>query len=313
MPTVPDDLRIERGRLVAHSESARSLFGQGDGAFQILTGAPDLLLLLRERPAGLWGTLQEMRPGDAVLAGNLSEVQPSELLNFLHQAKRTGVLLARSGDTERGVVLLEGNVAWACSNHPGERLGEMLVRGGAVERSQVDEALAEQGRLREKKPDAGQVRLGQLLERRAGVKPEAMARALRHQVVEIFLGLLLLKSGAFVFLSGGDVKKLPADLGLDTEALLLDGLRRLDEMEELRDKLPLFSVRVAPARKALPKGTDGGRFSEEARLLLPHLDGKRNLAAAAAAAGLSEYEGTKAAFKLLEGGWAALLPEPAKK
>ena len=72
-------------------------------------------------------------------------------------------------------------------------------------------------------------------------------------------------------------------------------------------------MRVAPARKALPKGTDGGRFSEEARLLLPHLDGKRNLAAAAAAAGLSEYEGTKAAFKLLEGGWAALLPEPAKK
>jgi hypothetical protein len=313
VPTVPYDLRIERGRLVAHSESARSLLDAGDGAYQILSGAPDLLLLLRERPAGLWATLQELRPGEAILAGDLSEVQPSELLNFLDQAKRTGVLLACSGETERGIVLLEGNVAWACSNHPGERLGEMLVRAGGVERSEVDEAVAEQGQLREKKPDAGQVRLGQLLERRRGIKPETMARALRHQVVEIFLGLLLLKSGSFLFLSGCDAKKLPADLGLDTEGLLLDGLRRLDEMEELRDKLPPLSVRLGPARKAVPKGTDGGRFSEEARLLLPHLDGKRTLAAAAAAAGLSEYEGTKAAFKLLDGGWAALLSESAKK
>lgn len=304
------DLRIRGGKLAAHSDHARDVLGKGDGDFQLLSGAPDLLLLLRERPEGLWPALHPLGPGDAVLAGNLGELPPSDLLNLLHMSKRTGVLLARDGNAERGLALISGNVAWACSNCPGERLGEMLARSGAVPRKRVEEALREQARLRSR-PDEGQLHLGQILEKREQLPPEAMAEALRHQIVEIFLGLLLLRSGTFVFQGGCDEAKLPLRLNLDTQGLLLDGLRRLDEMADLRERIPSLAVRLVPRKKALP-AEGNAAASEQARLLFARLDGKRALGEAALEAGLSEYEATKAAAALLAGGWAALSGGPAK-
>jgi Domain of unknown function (DUF4388) len=306
---VTEDLRIDdKGRIAARSDRARTLLGESIGPWLMLGASEDLLLLVRDARGGLWPLLRGLRSDRAVLAGNLSEMEPSELLNFLHQGKRTGVLLARSGGSERGIALIEGNVAWACSTAPGERLGEMLVKAGLVERRVIDDALDEQHRRRDR-PDAAQARLGKLLEERGVLPPEGMARALRQQVVEIFLGLLLLKHGTFLFLRGCDPEKLPARLELDTEALLLDGLRRLDEMELLRGKLPSLSVRIKATGKAPPPKDDGVHFTAEARQLLAFLDGKRLLGQAAAEAAMPDFDATKAACRLLEGAWAVLLPD----
>lgn len=304
-----EDLRIDdKGRVAARSERARSLLAESGGPWLLLDAAPDLLFLLRDEHTGLWPLLRGLRSDRAVLAGNLSEMEPSDLLNFLHQGKRTGVLLARNAGNERGIALIEGNVAWACSTGPGERLGEMLVKAGLVERRVVDEALAEQRRRRDR-PDAAQARLGKLLEESGALKPEGMARALRQQVVEIFMGLLVLRSGTFLFLRGCDEERLPARLNLDTEAMLLDGLRRLDEMELLRGKLPSLSVRLKATGKRPPAKDDGVHFTAEARQLLALLDGKRLLGQAAAEAALPDFDATKAACRLLEGAWAVLLPD----
>jgi hypothetical protein len=306
---VTEDLRIDdKGRIAARSDRARSLLAESGGRWLLLGSSEDLLLLLRDEQGGLWPLLRGLRSDRAVLAGNLSEMEPSDLLNFLHQGKRTGILLARSGGFERGIALLEGNVAWACSTSPGERLGEMLVKAGLVERRIIDETLDDQRRRRDR-PDVAQARLGKLLEERGVLPPEGMARALRQQVVEIFLGLLLLRSGTFLFLRGCDPDKLPARLDLDTEGLLLDGLRRLDEMELLRGKLPSLSVRIKATGKAPPAKDDGIHFTAEARQLLALLDGKRRLGQAAAAAALPDFDATKAACRLIEGSWAVLLPD----
>ena len=238
------------GRPSALNPGARALLGKSAGDWQLFQAAPDLLLLLRGRPDGLWPTLQAMRVGDAIFGGDLSEMQPSDLLNFLHQGNRTGVLLARSVDADRGIVLIDGNVAWACSTSPGERLGEMLVRSGQVDGAEVEAALAIQAQAQEgdgRAPRLGQLLSGESVSSQTGeaalpstsgasaVAPEVMARALRHQVIEIFLGLLVLKAGTFLFFRGCDQARLPLLLDLDTEALLLDGLRRLDEIEMRRE------------------------------------------------------------------------------
>lgn len=303
-----NDLGIRSGSLVAESDRARRALG-GQGEFQLLTGAPDLLVLLRDRPRGLWPLLQPLASGDAVLAGNLGELPPSDLLNLLHLAKRTGVLLARDGEEERGLVLLEGRIAWACSSYPGERLGEMLARSGTVPRARIEEALAEQARLRAR-PDAGQIHLGQLLQKGAGLTAGQMEQALQHQVVEIVLGLLILRRGTFVFQGGCDASKLPVRLSLDAQGLLLDGLRRLDELAELRVRIPSLAVRLSRRAQALPAADKG--LSAEARLLFPRLEASRALGEAAREAGLSEYDATKAASLLLAGGWAEVAPPGAK-
>lgn len=262
------------------------------GAWKLLSTPNELLLALRDRGDGLQTDLTQLHPRMAVLAGDMSEMQPSDLLNFLHQGRRTGVLLTRSDGVERGIVLIEGNVAWACSTSPGERLGELLVRMGLVEHARL-EAL-----LREQSASGGRKRLGQLLVDKGALTADALARGLRHQVNEIFLGLLVARAGSFVFLRGLDRDKLPSVHELDTQAMLLDGLRRLDEMELYRTRVPSSDLSPRVARTAAPTDV----LTPEQLHVLEQVDGKRTVAQIAMATALGEFEATKAVYRLLEAG-----------
>jgi hypothetical protein len=262
------------------------------GAWKLLSSPNELLLALRDRGDGLMTDLSELHPRSAVLAGDLSEMQPSDLLNFLHQGRRTGVLLSHSNGIERGIVLTDGNVAWACSTSPGERLGELLVRMGLCDHARIETALREQSASGVKK------RIGQLLVDRGLLSSDELLRGLRHQVVEIFLGLLVARSGNFVFLREIDRAKLPAQLALDTQGMLLDGLRRLDEME-------LYRTRV-PGAEIVPRATGkkmAGKLGPDAAQVLKLADGARSVAAISVASALGEFETTKAVYKLLETGY----------
>jgi uncharacterized protein DUF4388 len=260
-------------------------------AWKLLSGTSDLLSALREGHA----VAAQPHPSGTVLAGDLAEMQPSDLLNFLHQGRRTGVLLTRTHEVERAVVLTEGNVAWACSTSPGERLGELLANMGLVGRDRIEAALREQATSKEKK------RIGQLLVDHGHLGPDEVWRGLKHQVIEIFLGLLVTQSGSFVFLRGVEKSRLPAQLALDTQGLLLDGLRRLDEMELYRTRVASLECKPKPTGKA-PKTA----LSVEEQRVLSLADGVRSLSVLSAMTCFGEFETTKAVFKLLEGGYVAL-------
>ncbi|MCA1827264.1 MAG: DUF4388 domain-containing protein [Myxococcales bacterium] len=275
-----------------HDDKPADPLNVGAGAWKLLSTPNELMLALRDRGDGLQTDLTQLHPAAPVLAGDMSEMQPSDLLNFLHQGRRTGVLLTRSDGVERGIVLIEGNVAWACSTSPGERLGELLARMGLADRARID------AMLREQAASGGQKRLGQLLLDKGALGPEALARGLRHQVNEIFLGLLVARAGTFVFLRGLDRDQLPSILALDTQAMLLDGLRRLDEMELYRTRVPSSELKPRVARKASP--TD--LLTPEQLQVLEHADGQRTIGDIATATALGEFEATKAAYKLIEAG-----------
>ena len=290
-----EDLRIDGTGELTPSPAARALLSKNQGAWTLLQGGPDLLLALREDGLGLNPELRNLDPGPAALAGDLGEMLPSDLLNFLQQGRRTGVLLAKSGPVERGIVLLDGSVAWAASTSPGERFGELICRMGLVPREALAATLSEQALAHNHRP------LGQLLGERGLLEPDECWRALRHQVVEIFLGLLVLRTGSFVFHRGLDVEKLPAQLSLDIEALLLDGLRRLDEMEFYRQRVVSPQVVPRPTGLLVP-GQGGDEFTDEMRRLLPLVDGKRSMEVLAEVSALGEFEATKAAYKLMKSG-----------
>ena len=61
---------------------------------------------------------------------------------------------------------------------------------------------------------------------------------LRAHAKWVFVLLAVIFAGSFVFLRGVDRSALPVVLGLDIQGVLLDGLRRLDEMELYRTVIP---------------------------------------------------------------------------
>jgi hypothetical protein len=211
--------------------------------WKVLDTSAELLLAMRGQGPGLYSEVVDWGAGRASFAGDLADVQPSELLNFIHQGRRTGVLLARAGAVERALVFVDGNIAWARSTSPPERL--------------------------------------------AGVG-------------EVFLGFLVARAGSFAFLNGVDRAALPSALSLDTQAMLLDGLRRLDEMELYRTRIP--SPQVVPR----PTGKPPDGVEPQEKQILALADGKRTLAELAVASALGEFETTKAAYALIERGLLAL-------
>jgi hypothetical protein len=234
-------------------DDLKARIDQSPGAWKLLETPAGLLLGLRDRGSSLFPQLKTaLRPDRALLAGDLAEMQPSDLLNFLHQGRRTGVLLARSDGVERAIVLLDGNVAWACSTSPAEKLKDMW-------------------------------------------------RGSRQQITEIFLGLLVAQSGVFVFLRGVDKTAMPDRLALDMQAMLLDGLRRLDEMVLYRARIPHSGVKPRSTGKVVD-----GQMTPQAKRVLALADGLRTVAELALATSLGELETTKAAYALLERGYLAL-------
>src|SRR5205807_9048961 len=110
----------------------------------------------------------------------------------------------------------------------GERFRENLARHGMLDREEL-------ARAPQAQTGAGSItRIGEVLVERGAFAREDLPRALRLQVVEIFLGLLVARRGEFLLFGGFDRESLPVSAGIDTEALLLDGLRRMDEMERFR-------------------------------------------------------------------------------
>jgi len=234
-------------------DDLKARLDQSPGAWKLLRTPDGLLVALRDRAPGLFPQLKTvLGPDRALLPGDLAEMQPSDLLNFLHQGRRTGVLLARSDGVERAIVLIGGNVAWACSTSPAEKLKDMW-------------------------------------------------RGTRQQITEIFLGLLVAQSGIFVFLRGVKRSAMPDRLSLDTQAMLLDGLRRLDEMELYRARIPHSGVKPRSTGKAVQE-----QLTLEVRLVLAMADGSRTVAELALATSLGEFETTKAAYALIERGYLAL-------
>ena len=291
-----DDRRSDdKGTPATAREGGLKTLSVNSGAWRLLSTPSELLEALRERGDGLVTDLFDLHPRRAVLAGDLSEMHPSDLLNFLHQGRRTGVLLTRSDGNERGIVLIDGNLAWACSTSPGERLGELLVRLGLVDNSRVEQVLRDQAASGEKK------RIGQALVDLGILSADALRTGLRHQVVEIFLGLLVARAGSFVFLRGLDREKLPTQLALDTQGMLLDGLRRLDEMELYRSLVPGPEAKPRATGKAVSEALEADQ-----QRVLALADGARSVADLAAAAVIGEFDATRAVYKLIVAGYLAV-------
>ncbi|MDF1506059.1 DUF4388 domain-containing protein, partial [Roseisolibacter sp. H3M3-2] len=227
------------------------------------------------------------------IRGSLSEAGLSDVLQLLALGQKTGCLsVARPGDF--GSIFFErGRVVSASLVNRRDRLGQSLVRVGAVDEADVRAALAEQ---------AGEpgTRLGEVLLRRGAIDQATLDRHVREHVEDAVYTLLAWTEGTFSF--EADVRADPRDrlLALDPGALLLEGARRADELTliatEVQGSDAVFAGVAAPV--------DPATLTPEQQRVLPLLDGRRDIARLADDAGLGEFEVARALFDLLRRGLA---------
>jgi hypothetical protein len=158
-----------------------------------------------------------------VLAGDLARIAFPELVSLIVQGRISGVLRMYGSSATRTVVFSAGEVRGAYSDRVTERLGEIAVRMGMLKREDMEELTSAVDPHR-----AGRV----AVERRL-LSERDLWKAVQEHVTTVFQAILLETRGTFVLTEEryDDTLTVP---GLSAEGLLMEGVRRLDELRVLR-------------------------------------------------------------------------------
>lgn len=278
------------GRLVPAEDEVRRSLADRAGRFLLLPSVPDLLVARRFPSVG--GTAAGPH---CILAGDLCAFPMADFLGFLHGARLSGTLTVSAGGFDRGVTFKEGEVRGVVSEAPGERTGEVALRLGFISKAQLDAAAA---------ASAGR-QFGRVLVEMGFIAPTDLWKVFHEQVGGVFHAILAAREGVFALVDQGELDPAGMPLAVNTQQLLMDGIRRLDEMELFRSRIPgpgAFLRRREPRRPVALKPME--------EQLLALVDGRRRLADIAREAHLSEFDATRVLFHLAEAGYVEASAEP---
>lgn len=282
--------RIEgAGQLAPEDRQAPSPLTGRTGSYVLMPTAPDLLVFSRMPAEG--GSIPVPR---VVLSGDAGGFPLSDLIAFLSQSRWSGLIRVSSPGGERSVTFREGEVRGASSDDPADRLGEVLVRLGYVERPQVETV------LREHPPS----KVGRALVEKGLLQAHDLFKCVTHQVSEIFHAIVLCREGSFFLVDQPVDEKTGHIIQLSTQSLLMDSIRKIDELAHFRKRIPHGRLYVTRKRPS------DGKLEEDEDRVLGLLDGRRTILELGHAARLSEFDITKVVFRLLEGGFASVTDKP---
>jgi len=234
-------------------ESLESLGLPGEGTARLVARAGRLTLIEScdvKGPAMPWNR-------ELVLSCDVRSFPLADLLSLIHEAGKSGFLLFEYQDEEKAVYLNRGEVVFAESNIPTDRLGACLLRTGLIDEAQL--ALAE-SRYHP------MTRFGKVIVELGLLTPRDLWSGVKSQVEEIVRSLFSYTAGWIHFWEGEIEPDNVVRLSLPTNRLIDEGLAR-------RDELLRFMARLEDPRTRIRPGVQPRRpSSENERAVLAALD-----------------------------------------
>lgn len=290
-PTVLVD---RSGAIVRVEPEARELLKLLPGRYR-LHRAGGVLTLVSDENAGT-----AAQPGETLaLAGDIAAMPLLSLMNLLGQSRETGRVVIKHGDVERVTLLKTGDVASVGSNLPRDRMGEFLVRLGKIDERQLNAAM-------ELMHQSGQ-RIGQCLVQLKFLQPHELWSCIQEQMTDIFAELCSWTAGSFVLYRVPAEHPFPQTPALSMQHLLLEAVRRADEMSVFRERIPNVNARLRRTAK------DAGEVSDEDSAAFGYFDmmGQSGATVAEVATSLqvAEFNATRLCYQLLRVGLIELVRE----
>lgn len=232
------------------------------------------------------------------IEGPLRDLGIHDVFQLLDLGRKSGTLSVGSElrNNEGQVWFEDGCVVYASIRSNPHPLGTLLVRAGRI--SEGDLALA---RAMQEEPDEHR-RFGEILVDIGALTLRELAEQVRRQVESVVFELLSWNEGYFRF-EEQPVGAIAAEatVRIPTESMLMEGARRIDEWERIRERVP--TVEVVPSLAA-PEGGNMTRLDllpGEWRFLTM-IDGLSSLQEIAGRLGESEFDVARMAFGLLSTG-----------
>ncbi len=229
------------------------------------------------------------------VSGNLSTMPFADVLQWVSQSRKTGTLVVEGPRLTKKIYFQDGTVIAVASENPREFLGYYLVGWGYIAEEELRELLDMQQRH-------GTL-LGELLVIIGRMDRDELEVVLKVKAEETVYDLFLWKEGGFRFLDGILPSMKFQPLGLSVDGLVLEGMRRLDEMDRISKVIP--SAEWVPR---LARALDMDSLGPRERRVLAEIDGVRCIQDVALEARLPDFVVYDFVFQCIRIEAATVLP-----
>lgn len=227
-----------------------------------------------------------------MLKGTLDDFTLPDVFRLASLAKKTGRLEVERRNGSGRVYFRDGDVYYAESTKSKEPLGRKLIRSGWVTERQMRRAVVEH-------EQTGR-RVGEVLVGQGVVEEEQIEWAVRSQIEDGVFDLLRWDLGAFVWEPDVEME-VEVPLTVTVENLIIEAARRLDEISQIKRKIPSPEIvlRMAPRP---PDGAHQINITSEEWQVLVLVDGHRTVEDIATFTGAEAYQTTRLLFGLMNAG-----------
>lgn len=226
-----------------------------------------------------------------VLSGDLRAFPLADILLMLNNNRKTGALRCRQAQVEKTIEYENGEIVFARSSLPEDRLGPYLVSRGRITQEQLDKAAAAL--------PPGE-RLGKVLIQMGLLEAQDLFAVVRGQIKEVIYSLFHWKEGRFEF-AEGDVARNKITMDTSVMNVIMEGTRRLDEWSRIKEKIHSDGVILTPIR-SLEEATRSVKLSDFEKMVMSLVDGRRTVKEVVALAGSADFETWQALYSLLSAG-----------
>ena len=199
------------------------------------------------------------------VSGNLRTMQPGDLLQWLSLGQKSGTLVVVNKSVEKRIFFKTGRVISSASNDPRDYLGQFLISHGYISEAELMKAM-------EVQQQSG-ILLGKILVMIDVIAEPDLLRLMRLKAEEEIYDIFLWQEGDFKFIDDELPSMEMIPLQVDVTGIIMEGTRRVDEWQRIREVIP-HDVMVPIVARTIPTAD----LSEVQQTVVNSVDGKRTIA-----------------------------------
>src|SRR5436190_14766939 len=233
------------------------------------------------------------------LTGKLT-MNAADLFQWVSLSQKSGTLVVSNSQVEKKIFFRNGRVISSASNDPREYLGQFLMSHGYLSEPELKKAM-------EVQLQSG-ILLGKILVMIDVISEEDLQRLMRRKAEEEIYDIFLWTDGDFYFVDDELPQMEMIPLQVDVTGIIMEGTRRVDEWQRIRELVPNQGVIPVPVKEV-----DYTDLEEVEEPIVRAIDGKRTIADIVLESRSSEFVVSSTVYTLVRHGFANLVDPDTQK
>lgn len=243
---------------------------------------------------------------DLDLQGSIEKFTLPEIFQLIAASRKSGTLGIQHQDTIVMIYFKDGDIIYGYGPRQTFHLGQLLKERGKITPEQLEEAVQIQAKTENTR------RLGEILSSRRFIDRADLEAVVREQIEQLLYSLLAWESGSFKFYEDQFPTEEEITVSLSVENVILEGLRRLDERNMIREALPDFDTvyAISASQKDRPRAV---KLEASEWNLMALVNGRRSINDLMSASSMDQDDALKVLAKLKLSGLITKVDRKADK